>query len=398
MATCCCVETTRECGNCATPLPVGSGKTCGKCLLVLYCGKECQSAHWKGGHKQVCVAPEARAPAAQAAIAPTPVGAQSCSICFEPSTDLFVCKKKKGHLYCTSCLFRAKEATCATCQHSLADAFGANFFILIRDNKLDECEQRLRELPLSAGLNDKDSRIWSSMLVGAYCNLGINLFQGEANPLRAIECFNKACKTDPTEPRCAFLEASAYKNANLIHLPEAFDAANRSICLNPWGPRENFHIYIEVCREQTCITREVKYIQDAECRLKQYLEKFPREGWAYFHLSLIYDTVQTIDQFKASCNSIMKALTYSPTDYNFFKHAVTMFQLLYAGLEESHRLDEFDVYRPFIAAMVPKAHKMDPRNFVASATFEQLMDKEFKWRPTPPPCPVKIVMEFPDSD
>ena len=38
---------------------------CGRCKHALYCGRECQTTHWRGGHKAVCKA----AAAATAAVA-----------------------------------------------------------------------------------------------------------------------------------------------------------------------------------------------------------------------------------------------------------------------------------------------------------------------------------------
>lgn len=34
-------------------------KTCTRCRAVNYCGRECQAAHWKAGHKQQCKPPKA---------------------------------------------------------------------------------------------------------------------------------------------------------------------------------------------------------------------------------------------------------------------------------------------------------------------------------------------------
>ena len=33
---------------------IGEFKTCSRCKKAIYCSKECQVAHWKNGHKQVC--------------------------------------------------------------------------------------------------------------------------------------------------------------------------------------------------------------------------------------------------------------------------------------------------------------------------------------------------------
>ena len=40
------------CGNCGRHEPTMS--SCARCGLVYYCGKDCQSAHWKE-HKPLCI-------------------------------------------------------------------------------------------------------------------------------------------------------------------------------------------------------------------------------------------------------------------------------------------------------------------------------------------------------
>ena len=35
-------------------------KACTRCKITDYCGRACQTAHWKAGHKQHCVTPEER--------------------------------------------------------------------------------------------------------------------------------------------------------------------------------------------------------------------------------------------------------------------------------------------------------------------------------------------------
>ena len=46
-----------QCAACgAASGPGGTAiKPCGRCKRVSYCGKECQRAHWKAGHKAACV-------------------------------------------------------------------------------------------------------------------------------------------------------------------------------------------------------------------------------------------------------------------------------------------------------------------------------------------------------
>ena len=84
----------KECANCLAP-EGGHGitlKACTRCKATHYCGRACQTAHWKGGHKRFCVTPEERAP--QPVLTPlAPLWAPSeleksqpvkCAICLDP--------------------------------------------------------------------------------------------------------------------------------------------------------------------------------------------------------------------------------------------------------------------------------------------------------------------------
>ena len=44
------------CANCFAP---GDTLRCSRCKSAFYCSRECQSAHWKGGHKAKCTQPTA---------------------------------------------------------------------------------------------------------------------------------------------------------------------------------------------------------------------------------------------------------------------------------------------------------------------------------------------------
>ena len=47
----------KACGNCGVDANDihGKLKACGRCNCVWYCGKECQTEHWKAGHKIDCI-------------------------------------------------------------------------------------------------------------------------------------------------------------------------------------------------------------------------------------------------------------------------------------------------------------------------------------------------------
>ena len=45
------------CGHCAAQASSGTSlKSCSGCGIVAYCGRDCQVAHWKAGHKKDCKA------------------------------------------------------------------------------------------------------------------------------------------------------------------------------------------------------------------------------------------------------------------------------------------------------------------------------------------------------
>jgi hypothetical protein len=47
---------TRQCASCGRGCEKGLRlKPCSRCRNVVYCGNECQRAHWKGGHKESCI-------------------------------------------------------------------------------------------------------------------------------------------------------------------------------------------------------------------------------------------------------------------------------------------------------------------------------------------------------
>ena len=51
-------EDPTECAHCGSAETAGGSvalKPCSRCKAVVYCGRECQAAHWKaGGHRAVC--------------------------------------------------------------------------------------------------------------------------------------------------------------------------------------------------------------------------------------------------------------------------------------------------------------------------------------------------------
>ena len=95
---------TKECSNCAAT--DGEGVTlwgCSRCRVVFYCGKVCQTQHWKqGGHKRHCVAVSERTVGSTQSAAATD---NDCSICLEEMTsDSGVTSMSCGHTLHARCL------------------------------------------------------------------------------------------------------------------------------------------------------------------------------------------------------------------------------------------------------------------------------------------------------
>ena len=45
------------CAHCSTQASIGNSlMTCARCKSAFYCSRSCQAAHWKAGHKKICVA------------------------------------------------------------------------------------------------------------------------------------------------------------------------------------------------------------------------------------------------------------------------------------------------------------------------------------------------------
>ena len=91
---------------------VCSGVT--RCKLTQYCGRACQTAHWKAGHKQKCVTPEQRVPqpdpaqaaqhGARATTRPGEQGPDECAICLDPFASGTVCTLPCAHTFHASCV------------------------------------------------------------------------------------------------------------------------------------------------------------------------------------------------------------------------------------------------------------------------------------------------------
>lgn len=104
-----------ECANCGTvDLPLHK---CGKCKVTMYCGRPCQTQHWKADHKARCVPIDARKPSAE--VRPSGV---VCAICLDMLKEP-LCTLPCGHSFHTECVgelrkFGVKQA-CPSCRADL---------------------------------------------------------------------------------------------------------------------------------------------------------------------------------------------------------------------------------------------------------------------------------------
>ena len=117
------------CGNCGRHEPTMS--SCSRCGLVFYCGRDCQSAHWKK-HKPLCIPKADRVPKSVDSSPRPPNTRESsnqdeeeCAICLDPlaedgSTLAIPC----GHAFHGSCVeglrARGVAKVCPLCRGKIA--------------------------------------------------------------------------------------------------------------------------------------------------------------------------------------------------------------------------------------------------------------------------------------
>jgi TPR repeat protein len=187
----------RECANC------GSADLqltfCGRCRATPYCGKPCQTQHWKAGHKGQCVALEDRKPSKEA-IAETP-----CAICLDELTDAL--KLSCGHSYHKGCVDRLRKfgvnQVCPLCRATLPTSPESLFddatekYVVIYDKVVagltswNKVGQEMKEIV----------RMYTEAAdqghVGSQCNLGIIYSEGEGVPkdfAKAMRLFHLAAE------------------------------------------------------------------------------------------------------------------------------------------------------------------------------------------------------------
>ena len=120
----------KVCANCLAPEGQRGVtlKACTRCKLTDYCGRACQTAHWKAFHKQFCVTPEERAPRPPASSpAPAAWGEEhkpaECAICLDPLASGSLCTLPCTHSFHAACVdglrkFGIKQV-CPMCREEL---------------------------------------------------------------------------------------------------------------------------------------------------------------------------------------------------------------------------------------------------------------------------------------
>jgi len=122
----------KVCSNCNSPQgSAGAPKlsACARCGLAVYCSRECQRDHWKGGHKKHCVTkaervPQKQEPLRKDGVFETAVTAGTeCSICLDSMSKASSCTLSCGHMFHISCMAEVRHMglnkVCPLCRTSL---------------------------------------------------------------------------------------------------------------------------------------------------------------------------------------------------------------------------------------------------------------------------------------
>ena len=114
---------TGECANCAlSGVPLLS---CDRCKDEVYCGKACQTQHWKvGGHRRFCVPKQERRPSIQEACKETSKSNETCAVCMDALFSKPLTALTCGHKLHCDCVDSIKafgvNQVCPLCRsHSL---------------------------------------------------------------------------------------------------------------------------------------------------------------------------------------------------------------------------------------------------------------------------------------
>ena len=159
----------KVCSNCLTPEDRESApklSACARCGLVLYCGRECQRAHWSAGHKQQCIAKADRAPQQQdpsrqgtATASRAAAAGEECSICLDSLSNEETTTLDCSHRFHFACVEELRNfgvtQTCPLCRTPLPPGPEKVFEEALRrylviDRQIDRGETTWRTLSAEA--------------------------------------------------------------------------------------------------------------------------------------------------------------------------------------------------------------------------------------------------------
>jgi hypothetical protein len=137
----------KECGNCSVQETM-KFKVCGRCKAMWYCGRECQSAHWKSSHKKLCILIEERKVPQQqyvdnrmGRLLIKDESSIPCAICLEDVSSETDCLLPCSHLFHLKCLSNLRAAdsvanVCPLCRTDLPpgpeDSFNKGFKLYLK--------------------------------------------------------------------------------------------------------------------------------------------------------------------------------------------------------------------------------------------------------------------------
>jgi len=150
------------CENCGSDGNTNPLKTCSRCKLVYYCSKECQTIHWKKGHRKTCISINDRQVNQQIQVtesAEQEKGIIVCAICLSPvqTNDYNApCTLPCEHTFHTNCItsLRTHEGLSQVCPLCRTDLPPGPEQAFLEARSI--CDQYNNQLNSVTTLKDKD--------------------------------------------------------------------------------------------------------------------------------------------------------------------------------------------------------------------------------------------------
>lgn len=187
---------------------------CSRCVLVVYCSKDCQSQDWKNNHKKKCISLEERRPDVQQKISEKSKDSEICCICLDPVTNIH----KSRHLVCShsfhsECIYKwlEEKQCCPLCNKifSKDDNLAIEYIRALREGIPEKVDIIIKKLELC-----KISAITSNMLSELY--ISKRLYNKAENTLK------QSNKYFPDNISTHFNLALLYTLINQRHLARKF--------------------------------------------------------------------------------------------------------------------------------------------------------------------------------